>query len=129
MTEDKDKEFDSTQDKSGDSGKGKAGGSGGGGIRLPPTQLKEVTSNWEYLDAAKVAARVAEFFSELPAKASAHVQVSWANLQNKGYTIVTQILKWGQEVGKEIAYLMQNLSRENAEILRARYGLNVTAPS
>jgi len=108
------------------SGSGRASGSGSGGaIRLPPTQLKEVTSNWEYLDATKVASRLAEFFSELPAKASAHVQVSWANLQNQGFAIVTQILKFGQEVSR----LMHNLTRENVERLRHEFGVQVNGPT
>jgi len=125
MTEMSDNQ-DDEKDGKGSAGKGKAGsGSAGGGIRLPPSQLKEVTSNWEYLDVTKVAARVAEFFSELPARASAHVQVSWANLQNQGYTIVTQILKFGQE----IARLMQNLTRENKETLRTKFGVHVSGPS
>jgi hypothetical protein len=110
----------------GESGKGKSGKSGGvgstGGIRLPPNQLKEVTANWEYLDATKVAARLADFFSELPARASAQVQVSWANLQNQGFAIITQVLQFA----KEVSSLMMNLTRENAEILRHRYGVNVT---
>lgn len=109
---------------SGQSGKGKSGKSGtaGGGVRLPPNQLKEVTSNWEYLDATKVAARLAEFFSELPARASAHVQVSWANLQNQGFAIITQVLQFAKEVSR----LMMDLTRENVEILKHRYGVNVT---
>jgi hypothetical protein len=113
----------------GESGKGKSGKSGKsgsagstGGVRLPPNQLKEVTSNWEYLDASQVAARLADFFSELPARASAQVQVSWANLQNQGFAIITQVLKFAEEVSR----LMMDLTRENAEILRHRYGVNVT---
>ncbi|HEU0118011.1 MAG TPA: hypothetical protein VFR09_05200, partial [Alphaproteobacteria bacterium] len=105
----KDNRTGSGETDSGKSG-GKSGGTGGagGGIRLPPNQLKEVTANWEYLDATKVAARVAEFFSELPARASAHVQVSWANVRNQGFTIVTQLLKYGHEVSA----LLHNLTRE-----------------
>ncbi len=112
-------------DKSGEgkSGKsGKSGGTAGGGIRLPPNKLKEVMGSWQHFDANEVMAQVAEFFSELPARASAHVQVSWANLQNQGFAIVTQILK----VAKEISRLMHNLTRENVEILKHRYGVNVT---
>lgn len=105
--------------KKGSGGKGSAGG----GIRLPPNQLKEVTSNWEYLDATKVVARLAEFFSELPAKASAHVQVSWANLKNKGFAIVTQLLSYGQEVARRVAELRRNPTRENLERLRIEFGL------
>jgi len=131
MTDDDKKEFDSTESavtgKKDESGTGKAGGSAGsgGGIRLPPNKLKEVTSNWEYLDPTKVAARLAEFFEELPAKASANLQVEWANLKNKGFAIITQFLKYGQEVSR----LMHNLTRENQEVLRIKYGLIVTGPS
>jgi hypothetical protein len=108
----------------GESGKGKSGKSGGtagGGIRLPPNLLKEVTSNWEFLDANKAAARLAEFFSELPARASAHVQVSWANISNQGFAIINQALQFAKDVSR----LMLNLTRENADILRQRYGVNV----
>ena len=115
-------------DKSGKSGRGKVGSGGGGGIRLPPDKLKEVTGNWEYLDVTKVAARMADFFSELPARASAQMQVSWAELQGagkEGFAIVTEILKYGQEISR----LMHNLTRENVEILQVRYGLNVSGPS
>jgi len=112
----------------GDSGKGKSGKSGksggtaGGGVRLPPNQLKEVTSTWEYLDATKAAARLAEFFSEGVARASAHVQVSWANLQNQGFTIIHQAIQFAKDVSR----LMMNLTRENVDILKHRYGVNVT---
>jgi len=124
--EDQDIDQGTEAGKSGKSGKsGKTGGAAGGGIRLPPNQLKEVTSSWEYLDATKVAARVAEFFSELPARASAHVQVSWANIQNQGFTIVTQLLKYAQEVSR----LLLNPTRENVEELRLKYGLIMHALS
>lgn len=116
----------SVEETTGESGKGKTGKSGGtsgGGVRLPPNILKEVTSNWEFLDATKAAARMAEFFSELPARASAHVQVSWANLQNQGFAIITQALQFA----KEVSHLMMNLTRENADILRQRYGVNITS--
>ena len=115
--------------KSGDedkSGKGKAGGgkASGGGIRLPPNKLAEVVKAFQYLDASKVAVRLAEFFSEMPARASANVQVNWANLRNHGFAIVTHMLAYGQE----IARLMQNLTRENAERLRREYGITPSGP-
>lgn len=125
--EDKDSDNINAADETagtGTSGKSGKSGKSGGGIRLPPNQLKEVTGNWEYLDATKVAARVAEFFGEGVAKASAHAVVVWDSAK-QGFSVVMQFLKWGQDKGREIAYLMQNLTRENAEILRARYGMNI----
>jgi hypothetical protein len=116
---------DNDTGKTGKSGEtGRAGGSGGG-MRLPPGQLKEVMANWKYLDANEIAARVSEFFSELPARASAHVQVSWANIQNQGHAIITQVLKYAKEVSR----LMHDLTRENIEILKTRYNYPVGGPS
>lgn len=108
--------------ESGKGKSGKSGGTAGGGIRLPPNILKEVASNFEYLDATKAAARLAEFFSEGVARASAHVSVSYANLQNQGFAIVHQAIQFAKDVSR----LMMNLTRENMEILKHRYGVNVT---
>ena len=113
------------EDKEGKKGSGKASGSGSSGIRLPPNKLKEVMTNWEHLDASKVVARLAEFFSELPARASANVEVSWANLKNHGYAIVTNLLQFGQEISR----LMHNPTRENVERLRSEYGIMLPGPS
>lgn len=108
-------------------GKSTAKAAGGtGGIRLPPNKLKEVMKNWQALDVNEAAARVAEFFNEGVARASAHAVVSWNNVKDQGHAVITQFFKWGQEKGLEISYLMRNLNRENAELLRSRYGLNVT---
>ncbi len=127
MTDATDDDDNATGTASGSGKSGKSGktGGGGGGIRLPPDKLKEVMSNWEYLDVNKVVARAAEFFVELPARASAHMQVSWAGVHKDGFAIVTQILKFGQEV----SHLIHNLTRENADILRQRYGIHVSGPS
>ncbi|MFY9288094.1 MAG: hypothetical protein WAO98_06290 [Alphaproteobacteria bacterium] len=116
---------DTQDNRTGKEKSGKSGSGSVGGIRLPPNQLKEVMGDWEYLDASKIAARVAEFFSELPARASAHVKVSYANVQNQGFAIVTQLLKYAQEVSR----LLHNLTRENADILRQRFGLIISGPS
>lgn len=121
---------DSDASKTGSTGKkGGSGteGTGGsaGGIRLSVNQFKDITNEREHLTGSNLATRLAEFFSELPAKASAQVQVSWANLKNHGYAIVTQLLKYGQEVAR----LVQNFTPQNAEILRMKYGLIISGPS
>jgi hypothetical protein len=106
-------------------GKGKSGkGGSGGGIRLPPNKIKEVHSDWEFLDATKVVARLAEFFSELPARASANLEVSWANIKNQGHAIVTHLLRTA-----EVSRLMFNLTRENLDRLRREFGINIAGPS
>jgi len=104
--------------------KGKKSSGGSGGVSLPPKKLKEVTTEWEFLDATKVVARLAEFFSELPARASANIEVSWANLKNQGHAIVTHLLK-----AAEVSRLMFNLTRENVERLRREFGINIASPS
>ncbi len=111
--------------KKGSGGKASGGAGAAGGIRLPPNKLKEIMQNWEHLDATKVVARLAEFFSELPARASANVEVKWTNLKNHGYAIVTNLLNYGQEISR----LMHNLSRENVERLRSEYGIMLPGPS
>jgi hypothetical protein len=119
MTTDADDRDEQEKKKRGKSGSGSVGESGG--IRLPPNKLKEVMANWETLDAAKVVARLAEFFSELPARASAHLEVSWANLTNQGFAIVTDLVKLGQRIYE----LKLNPTRENRERLRLEYGILV----
>jgi hypothetical protein len=105
------------------SGSGKSGGTGGaaGGIRLPPTKLKAITETWKHHGAAEAVTRLAEFFSELPARASAHMEVSWANLAEQGYMIVTDLLKLGQRIYE----LKLNPTRENRERLRLEFGILV----
>jgi hypothetical protein len=106
------------------SGTGKTGGTGGaaGGIRVPPTKLKAITEAWKHHSTADAVARLAEFFSELPARASAQLEVSWAilgDLSGKGFMIVTNLLKLGQQIYE----LKLNPTRENRERLRLEFGI------
>ncbi|HUY68263.1 MAG TPA: hypothetical protein VMV79_03070 [Alphaproteobacteria bacterium] len=102
--------------------KGKSGsGTVGGGIRLPASKIAEVAANFKYLDAKEALAALAEFFSELPARASAHLQVSWANLANQGFAIVTDLVKLGQRIYE---YRL-NPTRENRERLRLDFNILV----
>jgi hypothetical protein len=120
--------MDETEDNDREEGQKKRSGKGSGdsgGIRLPASKFQEVTKSWEYLDAAKTVSHLSEFFSELPARASANVEVSWANLKNHGYAVVTNFLKFGQEISS----LMHNLTRENIERLRSEYGIMVPGPT
>ena len=106
----------------GRSGKGKSGSSGGG-IRQPPNKLKDIMSNWDHLDVAKVVARVAEFFSELPARASANAVVNWAGVNKHGFAVVNHLISSGQE----IAQFMRERTAGHVKRLRTKYGVKITA--
>lgn len=103
------------------SGKGSSGS--GGGIRLPPNKLKEIMANWEQLDLAKTVARVAEFFSELPARASANMRVDWASMSRHGFAVVNHLISSGQE----IAHFMRERTAGHVKKLRTKYGVNIKA--
>ncbi len=101
---------------------GRGGRSGGGvGIKLPPNKLKDVVSVWQHLDLADAVARVAEFFSELPARASANLSVNWSSVKRHGYALVSHFISSGQE----IAHLMRSRDAGFIKRLRTKYGVNV----
>jgi hypothetical protein len=93
-------------------------------IALSSSQEKDIRDTHRTYTASEIMERVAEFFSELPAIASANIRVSWANLKNHGYAIITQILKYA-----EISKLMLNPTRENIEKLRVEHGITMPGPS
>jgi len=72
-------------------GRGKAGaGSMMSKVRLPPQKLKEVMADWRHLDLAAVVQAVAEYFSEMPMRASANLSVAWK--QTKSFAIVNWLV-------------------------------------
>src|ERR1700722_18512628 len=87
----------------GRSGKGGSSGSASGAVgavagaarfSINPQQLKEIWAQWKQLNVGETVAAVAEFFSELPARASANLHVDWtkaANLKNQGYALVNEV--------------------------------------
>jgi hypothetical protein len=110
-----------------DRDKGKrGGGSGKGGvikIRLHPSKLKEVLENWHDLDAVQVVERLAEFFSDLPHRASANAEVSWTNLEGTaksfGYAIMHHFLEFGRDLRD---YMLDPTRKSNADKLRRKIG-------
>jgi hypothetical protein len=105
-------------EKEGKGGKGRAGG--GGGIKLPPNKLKDVVSVWKHLDLAEAVARVAEFFSEVPARASANLSVTWSTAKRHGFALVNHFISSGQE----IAHLMRSRDAGFIKRLRTKYGVS-----
>ncbi len=98
----------------GESGKGRAGGEGragsGGAPRIPVHITKAVLETWKYLNANESIGRVVEFFSELPARASANMMVTFDSVTKQGYAVVNQVITFGQDV----ISLMRARTREGA---------------
>jgi hypothetical protein len=88
-------------------GRGKAGaGAGMSKVkRLSPAALKTVMENWRHLDVEAVMQAVAEFFSDLPLRASANLTVAW----EKTFAVVNQVIAIGQIAAEEL-----HLSRSRA---------------
>ncbi len=112
-------------------GRGKAGaGSMMGRVRLPPQKLKEVMADWRHLDVTAIVQAVAEFFADLPMRASANLSVAWK--QTKSFALVNWLVSFGEKTVAEI-----NLAREKGagkdsrtlqnrrdQVKRARPGVN-----
>ncbi len=86
-------------------GRGKAGAGASGGIRLPPHKLKEVMADWRHLDVSAVVEAVAEFFSEMPMRASANLSVTWEKTKTnvKSFAIVNWVIEFGDKTVRELA--------------------------
>lgn len=99
------KKGDSGEGDSDSWGRGKAGAGAGGGIRIPPTKLKEVMADWRHLDVKAVVEAVAEFFSDLPMRASANLQVKWEQTKAnvKSFAIVNWLITFGERTALELA--------------------------
>jgi hypothetical protein len=121
-----DTEAGASQSAKGRSGKGKSeGGAGSGGLsKLLPHKLKEIMSNWEHLDANKVVARMAEFFSEGIARASANMIVDWASLSKHGYTLINDAIAVGSDLGQFARERTRDGMRKVQKRL-AKYGLRL----
>ena len=85
-------------------GRGKAG-AGAGFAKLPPQKLKEVMADWRHLDVTAVMEAVAEFFSDLPMRASANLSVQWERTRSnaKSFAIVNWIIEAGHAAVREMA--------------------------
>lgn len=124
VEENDDKEQKETEGREGRGGGGRrsGGGGGGGGIRLPPNKLQEIMANWEHLDLTQAVLRVAEFFTDMPARASANLQVTWAGAVKQGYATVNHLISFGQEV----AQLLRERDRTAGQTRRLRrWGIRV----
>lgn len=87
-------------------GRGKAGAVSG--VRhLPPQKLKEVMADWRHLDIATVLQAVADFFSELPMRASANLSVLFD--KSKGFALVNWIISFGEKAAHNL-----DMTREKA---------------
>ena len=90
---------------------------------LSGAKKQEVMRAFEYLDVAKAMARVAEFFSELPARASANLAVNFTNVKGHSYALVNHVISFGTEVSQ----LMRERTAQNVKRLRTRFGIKVPA--
>lgn len=102
------KKGDSGEGDSDSFGRGKAG-AGAGSVRLPPNKLKQVTADWRHFDVKDVVAALAEFFADLPMRASANLSVAWENTKEKSFAIVT----WLVDLSKRSEFNPE-LNRERA---------------
>ena len=109
---DEDAERRAKKKKGGDSGegdsdswgRGKAGFGASGGIRIPPQKLKEVMVDWRHLDVTAIVEAVAEFFSEMPMRASANLSVAWEKTKTnvKSFAIVNWVIEFGDRAAHEL---------------------------
>ncbi|MFA4994025.1 MAG: hypothetical protein WC521_01825 [Bdellovibrionales bacterium] len=115
-------------------GRGKAGaGAMVGKVRLPPQKLKEVMADWRHLDVTAVARAVAEYFSELPMRASANLSVAWK--QSKSFALVNWLVTYGEKAAGELRAARERVAgrdsrtlqnrREQKKILRPNANLNM----
>jgi len=83
-------------------GRGKAGAASGI-ARLPPQKLKEVMADWRHLDMNALMEAIAEFFSDLPMRASANLSVAWERTKTnvKSFAVVNWILDVGHKAAHE----------------------------
>lgn len=88
-------------------GRGKAGaGSGVSRVRrtLSPQRLKEVMADWRQLDVAALVQAVAEFFVEMPMRASANLRVVWKQTKTntKSFALVNWLIAFGEKAGHDL---------------------------
>jgi hypothetical protein len=67
---------------------------------LPPLKLKAVMADWRHLDVNAVAQAVAEFFAELPMRASANLSVFWE--KTKRFALVNDMIKFGEKAANDL---------------------------
>ncbi len=99
-------------------GRGKAGA--GAGVskvkRLSPETLKKVMEDWRHLDVGAVVEAVAEFFMDLPMRASANLSVVFD--RTRSFAIINKLIAFGQKAAEEL-----NLSRQPRTAGRDSRGL------
>jgi len=112
----------STEGDSDSWGRGKAGaGAAGGKISHLSTQrLKEVMADWRHLDMAAVIQAVAEFFAELPMRASANLSVAWEQTKTnaKSFALVNWIISFGERAAKEMNLVRSRTAKRDTRGLQ-----------
>ena len=85
-------------------GRGKAGAASGARIRLSPQQLKQAMAEWRQLDVEQAVHAVAEFFADMPMRASANLAVVWNQVKNnpKSFAIVNWVLAFGEKAHNDL---------------------------
>ena len=96
-----------------------------GKVHLPPQKLKEVMADWRHLDFAAVVEAVAQFFSEMPMRASANLSVAWK--QTKSFAIVNWIDKFGNKAANELKAVREKGAGKDSRTLQNRRDQNKTA--
>ena len=125
----KKKRGDSGEGDSDSFGRGKAG-SGAGVSKLPPHKLKEVMADWRHFDVAAVVEAVAEFFTEMPMRASANLSVKWERTKSnvKSFALVNWVLEFGDKTIRELAKTRERVrgaGRDTRGFQRRRPGIGM----
>ncbi len=119
MTDIEDAEKEMEQPRKKKSGEGEGEGdswlerksvTGVGIARLPPHKLKEVMADWRHLDVKAIMEAVAEFFSDLPMRASANLSVAWERTKDnvKSFALVNWILDAGEKAAQDLELTKTN---------------------
>jgi hypothetical protein len=92
-------------DSEGDSdswGRGKAGAASGAKVGRPSAaNLKKILANWQHFeDVTQVVQAVAEFFTDVPMRASANLSVLWE--KTRGFAIVTKFMRFGKSAADDL---------------------------
>jgi len=103
--ESKRKKSDSGEGDADSFGRGKAGAGAAASVKISTQKLKGIMADWRHLDLNEVLEAVAEFFSEMPMRASANLSVTWEKTKSnaKSFAIVNWVIEFGEGMVRELA--------------------------
>jgi hypothetical protein len=99
----KKKQGDTGEGDSDSWGRGKAGAGAGIG-HLSPVRLKAVMADWRHMDMKAIVEAVAEFFGDMPMRASANLSVAWQQTKEnaKSFALVNWVIEFGEKAANEL---------------------------